>query len=62
MLNFWHSAIIGFPVVIVLDGFHGDEILLTSHETLSFSLLAMSAKLMIFNATKLSMKLLLRLA
>jgi len=38
------------------DEFYGDETLFTSHETLSFSLLAMSAKLMIFNAMKLSMK------
>ena len=44
------------------DGFHGDEALLTSHETSLFSLLAMSAKLMIFNAMKLSMKPPLRLA
>ena len=42
--------------------FHGIETLLTSHETPSFSLLAMLAKLMIFNAIKLSMKLSLRLA
>jgi len=41
---------------------HGDETLLTSHETLSFSLLAMSVKLMLFNTMKLSMKLPLRLA
>jgi len=46
----------------VPDEFHGDEILLTSHETPSFSLLATSAKLMIFNVMKLSMKLPLRLA
>jgi len=35
--------------------------LLTSHETSSFSPLAMSAKLMIFNAMKLFIKPLLRL-
>ena len=44
------------------DEFHGDETLLTSHETPSFSLLAMLAKLMIFNVMKLSMKPPLRLA
>jgi len=38
------------------DGFHGDETLLTFHETSSFSLLAMSAKLIVFNTIKLSMK------
>ena len=43
------------------DEFHGDETFLTSHETPSFSLLAMSAKLMVFNAIKLSMKSPLRL-
>ena len=32
------------------DEFHGDETLLTSHETSSFSLLVMLVKLMIFNA------------
>ena len=41
--------------------FYGDETPFTSHETISFSLLAMSAKLMIFNAMKLSMKPPLRL-
>ena len=44
------------------DEFHGDETLLTSHETPPFSLLTMSAKLMVFNVMKLSMKLPLRLA
>ena len=48
--------------VTVLDGFHGDKTLLTSHETTSFSLLAMSAKVMVFNVIKPSMKLPLRLA
>ena len=43
------------------DEFYGDETHLTYHETPSFSLLAMSAKLMIFNAIKSSMKLPLRL-
>ena len=43
------------------DEFHGDEILLTSHETLAFSLI-MSAKVMVFNIMKPSMKLALRLA
>ena len=42
------------------DEFYRDKILLTSNETSSFSLLAMSAKLIIFNAMKLSMKLSLR--
>ena len=36
--------------------FYGDETLLISHETPSFSLLAMSAKLMVFNAMKFYMK------
>ena len=45
----------------VPDEFHGNETLLTSHETPSFFLLAMSAKLMIFNIMKLSMKPPLRL-
>jgi len=40
----------------VPDKFHGDETLLTSHETPSFYLLVMSAKLMIFNVMKPSMK------
>ena len=39
------------------DVFQGNEILLTSHETLSFSLLTMLVKLMIFNAINSSMKL-----
>ena len=42
--------------------FYGDETLLTSHEASYFSLLTTSAKLMIFNVMKLSMKLSLRLA
>jgi len=44
------------------DKFHGDETLLISHETLAFSLLVMSAKIMVFNIIKLSMKFPLRLA
>ena len=44
------------------DEFHGDKTLLTFYETSSFSLLATSAKLMIFSVIKLSMKLSLRLA
>ena len=36
----------------VPDEFHGDETLLTSHETPCFSLLATSAKLMTFNVMK----------
>ena len=44
------------------DEFNGDETLLTFHETPSLSLLAISAKLMIFNVMKLSMKLPLKLA
>ena len=46
--------------VTVPDEFHSDETLLTSHKTPFFSLLAMSAKLMIFK--KSSMKPLSRLA
>jgi len=46
----------------VTDEFHGDETLLTSHETPYFSLLAMSAKMVVFNVIKLSIKLSLRLA
>ena len=38
------------------DEFHGDETLLTSHETPFFSLLATSVKLIIFNIIKLSIK------
>ena len=41
--------------------FYGDETHLTFYETLFFSLLAMSAKLIIFNAIKSSMKSPLRL-
>jgi len=48
--------------VTMLDEFHGDETLLKYHETLSFSLLVILAKLMIFNAMKSSRKLPLRLA
>ena len=44
------------------DEFHGDKTLLTSHETPSFSFLVMTAKLIIFNVTKVSIKLPLRLA
>ena len=36
------------------DEFHGDKTLLTFHETLAFSLLTMSAKIIIFNVIKLS--------
>jgi len=42
--------------------FYGDETLLIFHENSVFSLLAMSAKLMIFNAMKSFIKLSLRLA
>ena len=45
----------------MLDEFHNDETLLTSHETLVFSLLAMSAKVIVFNVMKPSIKLTLRL-
>ena len=38
--------------VIVPNGFNDNETLLTFYETPSFSLLAMSAKLMIFNTIK----------
>ena len=44
------------------DEFYGDETLLTYYETPVFYLLAMLAKLMIFNAMKPSMKFPLRLA
>jgi len=44
----------------VPDEFH-DETLLASNETLSFSLLAMSAKLMVFNVMKPFIKSPLRL-
>ena len=44
------------------DEFYGDETLLTSHKTPSFSSFAMSAKVMVFNVIKLCMKLPLRLA
>ena len=43
------------------DEFHGDETLLTSHETLAFSLLVMSAKMMVFNIMKPFIKFPLRL-
>ena len=46
----------------MLDEFYGDKTLLTFYETLSFSLLAMSAKGIVFNVMKFFMKLLLRLA
>ena len=39
------------------DKFYGDETLHTSHETLSFSLLVMSAKFIIFNVMKLPLRL-----
>ena len=41
--------------------FHDDETLLTSHETPSFFLLAMSTKVIVFNVMKPYMKLPLRL-
>jgi len=43
-------------------GFHGDETLLTSYETSYFSLLAMLAKVMVFNIMKPSIKLPFKLA
>ena len=43
--------------VTVPDGFHGDDTLLTFYETLSFSLLVMSAKLIIFNVMKSPLRL-----
>ena len=46
----------------MLDEFHGDKTLLTFYETLLFSLLAMSAKEIVFNVMKSFMKLLLILA
>ena len=42
--------------------FYGNETLLISHETPAFSLLTMSAKLMIFNIMKSFIKLSLKLA
>jgi len=45
----------------VPDEFHGDETLLTYHETSSFSFFATLAKLIIFNVMKLSIKFPLRL-
>ena len=39
------------------DEFYGDETLLTSHETSSFSLLITSEKMKVFNVIKLSVKL-----
>ena len=41
----------------MLDEFHGDETLLTSHKTSFFSLIAMSIKMMVFNVMKLPLKL-----
>ena len=38
----------------MLDEFYGDETLITSHKTSSFSLLTMLAKLKIFKAMKFS--------
>jgi hypothetical protein len=46
----------------VPDGFHSDETLLISYETPSFSLLAMSAKIKIFNIRKPFIKVPLKLA
>ena len=43
------------------DEFHGDKILLTSHETPLLFFLVISTKLIIFNIIKFSVKLLLRL-
>ena len=45
----------------MLDEFYDDKTLLASHETLVFSLLTISAKVMVFNVMKSSMKLPLRL-
>ena len=42
------------------DEFHSDETLLTSHETLAFSLLDMSAKVIVFNVMKPFIKLTFR--
>ena len=47
--------------VTVSNGFHDNETLLASHEITSFSLLLMSAKIMIFNTMKFFMKFPLRL-
>ena len=44
------------------DEFYGDKTLLTSHKTSPFSLLIMSAKLIIFNVMKLFIKFSLTLA
>ena len=43
------------------DEFYGDKTLLTFHENLAFSLLAMSAKVMVFNVMKPFIKSPLRL-
>ena len=43
------------------DEFYGDETLITFHKILIFSLLTMSAKVIVFNVMKPSMKLPLRL-
>ena len=43
-------------VLTVPDEFHGDKALLTFHEIIFFSLLAISAKVIIFNVMKLLMK------
>ena len=48
-------------VNVLPNEFHGDETLLTSHKTPLFSLLVMSAKVVVFNAVKPSIKLPLRL-
>ena len=42
--------------VTATDGFHGDETLLTSYEIPFFFVLAMSAKLIIFNTMKSYMR------
>ena len=47
--------------ITVPHEFNGDETFLTSHETPSLFVLAMSSKLMTFNAMEPSMKLLLKL-
>ena len=47
--------------VTVSNGFHDNETLLASHEITSFSLLLMSAKIMIFNIMKPCIKLPLKL-
>ena len=60
--EFYRHSYIDWELETMPDEFYGDETLLTFHEIPSFSLLAMSIKLMVFNAMKPSIKLSLTLA